>query len=370
MLEKVRFGIIGAGTIAIEGHIPAIKDTPGAELVAICRRNREKAKKLAEEFGVPEVYYDYRDLVKSKNVDAIIVATPNAYHRENTIAAAEEGKHVLCEKPMATNLKDAKEMIRVCRENKVKLQIGFNQRFFNHVEIVKKMLEENVIGEVKAFNTTYREGWDLYPVETDYRNHADLSGGACLIDLGIHKIDLVRYLLGDFKEICAEVKHSAMPAKLDDNAFLLCNLNNGITGCISSDRFSPAVDGSFSIFGTEGMIYFNAEIYSPFGPSPLSVYIKRSSEEIPDFVQEYFYPQYVGAKPEKSWINITPSNKNPYQKQIEDFCQSLLKDKEPSVSGEDGLRALEVVLAAYKSAKERRWISLPLKEDIVSLPSF
>ncbi|MCD6231421.1 Gfo/Idh/MocA family oxidoreductase, partial [Candidatus Aerophobetes bacterium] len=81
MLEKVRFGIIGAGTIAIEGHIPAIKDTSGAELVAICRRNREKAKKLAEEFGVPEVYYDYRDLVKSKNVDAIIVATPNAYHR-------------------------------------------------------------------------------------------------------------------------------------------------------------------------------------------------------------------------------------------------------------------------------------------------
>ena len=369
MEKKIRFGIIGAGTIALEGHIPAIMNTPGAELVAICRRNKEKANQLAEKFNVPEVYYSYQNLVKSKNVDAVIVATPNAYHRENTIAAAEEGKHVLCEKPMATNLEDAKEMIRACRENKVKLQVGFNQRFFNHIKIVKRLIEEKVIGEVKAFNTTYREGWDLYSVESDYRNHADLSGGACLIDLGIHKIDLVRYLLADFKEICAEVKHSVMPAKLDDNAWVLCNLNNGITGCVSSDRFSPAVDGSFSIFGTEGMVYFNAEIYSPFGPVPLSVYTKKPSGKIPGFVREYFYPNYVGSKPEKSWINITPPNQNPYQKQIEDFCQSLLKNKKPSVTGEDGLKALEIILAAYKSAKERKWVSLPLKEDIVSLPN-
>jgi len=370
MSEKVRFGIIGAGTIAIEGHIPAIKDTSNAELVAICRRNKEKVNRLAKKFNVPEVYCDYRNLIKSKNVDVVIVATPNACHKENTIYSAKEGKHVLCEKPMATNLKDAKEMTRVCKENKVKLQIGFNQRFFNHVKIVKRLIEENVIGEVKAFNATYREGWDLYPVESDYRNHADLSGGACLIDLGIHKIDLVRYLLGEIKEICAEVKHSVMPAKLDDNAFLLCNLNNGITGCVSSDRFSPAVDGSFSIFGTKGMIYFNTEIYSPFGPVPLSVYTKKSSETIPDFVREYFYPQYVESKAEKSWINITPPNQNSYQKQIEDFCQSILKDKKPSVTGQDGLKALEVVLAAYKSAKERKWINLPLKEDIVDLPDF
>ncbi len=370
MHEKVRFGIIGAGAIVRENHVPAIKKLAEAELVAICRRNKKKANELAREWQVKEVYYDYRDLVKSKNIDAVIVATPNVYHKENTVAAAKEGKHVLCEKPMATNLKDAKKMIRACRENKVKLQVGFNQRFFNHIKIVKRLVEEKVIGEVKAFNTTYRESWDLYPVESDYRNHADLSGGACLIDLGIHKIDLVRYLLGDIKEICAEVKHSAMPAKLDDNAWILCNLNNGITGCVSSDRFSPAVDGSFSIFGTEGMICFNAEIYSPFGPVPLSVYTKKPSEKIPDFVREFFYPQYVGSKPEKSWINITPSNQNPYQKQIEDFCQSILKNKEPSVTGEDGLKALEIVLAAYKSAKERKWVQLPLKEDIVSLPNF
>jgi len=370
MEKKIRFGIIGAGTIAIESHIPAIKNAAGAELVAICRRNKKKANQLAKKFNVPEVYYGYRQLIKSKNVDAVIVATPNVYHKENTVAAAEEGKHVLCEKPMATNLKDAKEMIKTCRENKVKFQIGFNQRFFNHIKIVKRLKEEKVIGEVKAFNTTYREGWDLYPVESDFRNHADLSGGACLIDLGIHKIDLVRYLLGDIKEICAQVKHSAMPAKLDDNAWILCNLNNGITGCVSSDRFSPTVDGSFSIFGTEGMVYFNAEIYPPFGPVPLSVYTKKPSRAIPNFLREHFYPQYVGSKPARSWINITPPNQDPYQKQIEDFCQSVLKDKEPSVTGEDGLKALEVVLAAYKSAKERKWINLPLKEDIVNLPNF
>ena len=151
------------------------------------------------------------------------------YHKENVKAAAKKGKHILCEKPIATNLKDAKEMIKICKENKVKLQIGFNERFFNHVKIVKRLIKENIIGEVKVFNATYREGWNLYSVESDFRNYADLSGGACLIDLGIHQIDLVRYLLGDFKEICAEIKHSVMPAKLDGNAYILCNLNNEIT---------------------------------------------------------------------------------------------------------------------------------------------
>jgi len=118
------------------------------------------------------------------------------------------------------------------------------------------------------------------------------------------------------------------------------------------------------------MICFNTEIYSPFGPTPLLVYTKKPSEKIPDFVQEYFYPQYVGSKSEKCWINIVPPNQNPYQKQIEDFCQSIMKDKDPSVSGEDGLKSLEVVLAAYKSTKERRWVSLPLKQDVVDLPNF
>lgn len=370
MEKKIGFGVIGTGTIATQEHIPAIIKAPSAELIAICRRSREKANKLARSLNVPEVYYDYRELVKSKNVDAVIVATPNAHHRDNTVAAAQEGKHVLCEKPMASTLKDAKEMVRACAQNKVKLQVGFNQRFLNHVRIAKRITEEGVLGEVLAFNTSYREGWDLYPSESDYRDHFDLSGGACLIDLGIHKIDLVRYLLGDVKEVCAEVKHSTMPAKLDDNVYLLCNLTNGATGCVSSDTFSPAVDSSFSIFGTEGTLHFNTEIYSPFGPVPLSVYTKKKSEKIPSFVREYFYPKDVGLKPERSWINIVPPNRNVYQEQLEDFCQSIFKNREPSVTGDDGLKSLEIVLAAYKSAKERKWIRLPLTEDVVSLPSF
>ena len=137
MHEKIRFGIIGAGAIARESHVPTTKKLAEAELVAICRRNKKKANELAREWQVNEVYYDYRDLVKSKNIDAVIIATPNVYHRENVIAAAEEGKHVLCEKPMATNLRDTREMVRACTKNKVKLQIGFNQRFWNQVKIAQ-----------------------------------------------------------------------------------------------------------------------------------------------------------------------------------------------------------------------------------------
>lgn len=370
MHEKVRFGIIGAGAIVRESHVPAIKKLAEAELVAICRRNKEKANRLAREWQVKEVYYDYQDLVKSKNINAVIIATPNLYHRQNTIAAAEEGKHVLCEKPMATNLKDTREMVKACTKNKVKLQIGFNQRFWNQVKIAKTLIDEGTIGEIKAFSTTYREKWDLYPSDTNYLDHFDLSGGGCLIDLGIHRIDMARFLAGEIKEVCAEIKHSVTPAKLDDNSWILCNFFNGATGCISSDKFSPAAPNETALYGTKGTIYLSTETFNPFQPVPLAIYTEKPAHEIPDIVLKYFYPTFLTDRPEKRWISIIPPKDDPYLAQLKAFCESIIEDKEPPVTGIDGVKSLEVVLASYKSAKERKWVKLPLEEEAVELPSF
>lgn len=372
MTNNIKFGIIGAGSIARFSHIPSIDKLCGAELVAICRRNKDKADELGKELGIKEIYYNYEDLLKSKNIDAVIIASPNLFHKDHVIAAAEVGKHVLCEKPLATNLKDAREIVEFCKKNKVKLQVGFNQRFWNQVKITKELLEKGCIGDVKAFYTTYREKWSLYQADTDFRDDIDQSGGACLIDMGIHRIDMMRFFMGEVKEVFAEINHSAMPAKLDDNDWLLLKFDSDITGCLSCDKFTPPVANETALYGTRGTIYLSTEIFNPFQSVPLAIYVEEFVEEVPEIIESYIYPanweDFWKGKPEKTWIPIIPPKVDPYLAQLKDFCDCIIEDGNPSIDGEDGIRSLEIVLAAYKSSKERRWVSLPLEDEVVKYP--
>lgn len=370
MREKIRLGVIGAGAIAKLSHVPAIQQVPEAELVAICRRTKEEADRLGQEWEAKEVYYDQEDLLKSKNVDAVIVATPNINHKDAVVSAAEQGKHVLCEKPLATNLKDAREMVKVCKDHNVKLQVGFNQRFWNQIIIAKSLIDKGTIGKIMGFSSSYRERWDIYPAVSDYRYHLDQSGGACIIDLAIHRIDMARFLVGDITEVYAQVKHSVISPKVDDNVWILCNFENGAVGCISSDRYSPPVDNATSLYGTEGTLCLSTETFNPFQSVPLAVYTEKSMDKIPKVVSKYFYPEFWWSKPEKSWISIIPPRDNPYVNQLKSFCSSIIQDKETQPSGEDGVKALEVVLAAYKSAREKMRVTLPLKEEIIESPNY
>ncbi|MCK4340040.1 MAG: Gfo/Idh/MocA family oxidoreductase [Candidatus Cloacimonetes bacterium] len=373
MANKIRFGIIGAGSIARFSHIPAIDKLQGAELVAICRRNKEKADELGKTIGVKEIYYDYEDLLKSKNIDAVIIASPNVFHKDHATAAAEAGKHVLCEKPIAINLKDAREIIEVCKKNKVKLQVGFNQRYWNQVKIAKDLLDEGCIGDVKSFYTTYREKWDLYQADTNFRDDINQSGGACLIDMGIHRIDMIRFFMGEISDVFAEINHSVMPTRLDDNNWLLLKSNKGAIGSLSCDKYTPPVVNETALYGTRGTMYLSTEIFNPFQPVPLAIYVEEFTREIPEIIENYVYPtkweDFWKDKPaEKTWIPITPQKVDPYLAQIKDFCECIIEDRNPSVTGEDGIRSLEIVLAAYKSSKEKRWVSLPLEEEVVGYP--
>jgi predicted dehydrogenase len=368
MSSKIRLGIIGAGSIARLGHVPAIQQMPEVELIAICRRNKEKANEYGREWGVKEIYYDYMDLVRSKNIDAVIVTTPNSNHREAVVAAANEGKHVLCDKPIATNLKDAKEMVKACKENKVKFQMGFNQRFWNQVEIAKQLVEKDTIGQVMGFTSTFKVRVADYPSDTDYRFQTELSGGSTLIDPGVHRIDMARFFMGEIKEICAVVKHSVVPQMVDDNGWILCNFSSGATGFISSDIYSPTMDNTTALYGSEGTIYISTETVNPFQSVPLAVYTEKNIDQIPDIVIKYFYPKVWWDKPKDNWISIVPPRDFPYLKQLKAFYKSITEDKEPVVTGEDGVKSLEVVLAAYKSAREKSWVTLPLKEEVVELP--
>lgn len=360
--RPVRIGLVGAGAIMRLSHAPTIQRTPGAELVAVFDRDLARAEAITQDFG-GRAYGELDALLGDPDVEAVIVATPNRYHAEAVIAAAEHGRHVLCEKPLALDVQSARRMVEACHAANVVLQVGFNQRFWAQVAIAKSLIEAGVIGAVHQFRSTYSEKSTAYPAATRYRYDLAQSGGATIIDLTIHRIDLARHLIGDFSGVFAELAHSVLPEPVDDNVWLLTRFENGARGCLSGNRYSPAIGDGTDIYGTEGTIHIASETINPFNNAPLAVYTERSAKDLPDVLREAHYPDAWWKGFEGGWISVKPPRRNPYDAQLRAFCISIREGRPAVITGEDGLRAQEVVQAAYLSMRSGGWVDLPLAAD-------
>jgi len=362
-MKEIKFGIIGTGAIFMLSHANAINKIPNAKITNVFDINHERALKCAKDWNIPKVAKSVDELLENKNIDAVIIATPNNTHCEIALKSAEARKHIFCEKPISINLQEAYQMIESCKKNKVQLQIGFNQRFWKQVEIVKELLNINFIGKIHSFRSIYSEKWDAYPATTQYRYNLEQSGGATIIDLAVHRIDLIRYLLGEYKNLVAELKNSQIPPKVDDNIHLLVNMESGSTGVISSDRFSPAIGDGTDLYGSEGAIHFATETINPFHGVPLAIYTEKKLADIPPIIRNNFYPSAWWKEFEGGWISIQPERENPYEKELLGFCENILQKKNVAVTGEDGLKALEIINAAYISKIHKKWVDLPLSKD-------
>jgi len=370
-MKEIKFGVIGTGAIFTLSHANAISKIPNAKITNIFDLNQERAQKCATDWNIEKISKSIDDLLDDKNVNAVLIATPNNTHYEIALKSAEAGKHIFCEKPISVNLKEAYEMIDSCKKNKVQLQIGFNQRFWKQVEIVKELLDINFIGKIHSFRSIYSEKWDAYPATTQYRYDLEQSGGATIIDLAIHRIDLMRFLMGEYKNVVAELKNSEIPPKVDDNVHLLINMENGSTGVISSDRYSPAIGDGTDLYGSEGAIHFATETINPFHGVPLAIYTEKKLADIPPIIRNNFYPSAWWKEFEGGWISIQPERENPYEKELTSFCENILQDKEVAVTGKDGMKALELINAAYISKIHKKWVDLPLSKDTpLDIPSY
>lgn len=368
MGSTLRVGVVGAGAIATLAHIPNLQAIDGVAVTALSDINIEHARNVAQRFNIGQCFAETEALVASPDVDAVVVCTPNHAHREAVEAAARHGKPVFVEKPLASNLRDGRAMVEACRAAGVPIQVGFNQRFWNQTEIAKQLIEDGVIGEVQSFRSIYSEGWDLYPAEnTASRYDPKISGGGTIMDLAIHRIDMARHLVGEITAVVADLRRNVIPFPVDDTVHLLVEFANGATGTISSDRFSPAVANATEIFGTEGTIYLSTETINPFQSVPLAVFTKN---ELPPILEQYFYPAQWWDKPGKTWICVTPPRDSSHFKEMAAWVDSVKNGTPPPVTGDDGLKALEVIAAAYKSQRERTWVNLPLAEDNVEMPRF
>ena len=197
MSKKLKIGIIGTGNIA-EEHISAYKKNPNVELYAFCDLDEELLKRKGEKHGVTRLFTDKNEMLKLEEIDAVSVCTWNSEHAPCTIAALNAGKHVLCEKPMAMNEKEAREMQEAAVKNNKLLMIGFVRRFGNDCTVLEDFIEKDYLGEIYYAKATYlrRDG-----NPGGWFGDKSRSGGGPLIDLGVHVIDLVRYLSGKPKPV-------------------------------------------------------------------------------------------------------------------------------------------------------------------------
>ena len=192
-MEKLRVGVIGSGGMAVH-HMKAYRTNPAVEFLAICDKNIHAAESRAKEYGVKDIYSDYRELLKRTDLDAVSIVTPNFTHAEFTQAALAEGKHVLCEKPPALNVHDTVRMVEAAKAKGKLLMFGFNGRFSEKIQCLKTYSRQGTLGDIYYVKTGYIRrcgnpgGWFATK---------ELSGGGPLIDLGVHMIDLAIYLMGN-----------------------------------------------------------------------------------------------------------------------------------------------------------------------------
>ena len=346
----VKVGIIGCGKIAQVRHIPEYLDNPNAKLTGLYDLNLQRAKELAEKYD-GKSYESVEEMLADPEIDAVSVCVANHVHAEITIAALKAGKHVLCEKPMATKLKDCQMMVDTAEQMSKKLMIGQNQRFAKAHAEAKKLIERGDIGSVLTFKTTFGHGgpetWsvDAGPQNWFFDKKRAVMGA--MADLGVHKTDLIQYLLNDtVEETTAKV--TTLDKKdsngnligVDDNAICIYKMKSGIIGTMTASwTYYGEEDNSTIIYGTEGML----KIYHD--PKYCIELIRKDGGKV-------FYD-----------IDQIQTNDNQTKSGIIDaFVESVENDTEPAVPGKSVLSAMKAIFGSLKSSELGRTVRVDEEE--------
>jgi len=324
----LRWGIIGCGDVAERKGGPAIWGVEGSELVAVMRRNAAKAEEFAKKHGAKRWYTKAEELLADPEVNAVYVATPPYLHHHYTIKAAEAGKHVMCEKPMAINVHQCREMIAACKEKRVKLMIAYYRRTYPIVQRMKQLLEEGVIGDpilVRINLAGYYNPSDPKAPE-EWRARPEFAGGGVMFDVGSHRLDVMVYLLGDVERVAAFSETLHCRYEVEDSLVLSMKLANGMHGVANFNWNIKSGSDEFEIYGTEGKV-----LARPLDRGHLEVYRGREVE-----------------------VFELPPPKVTHWGLVENFVRAV-KEGEPLICpGEEGLKTNLIMEAAYRSAREGR----------------
>lgn len=333
-MDKVKVGVIGLGWVAQVVHLPILAKLQEAEIVAVCDRDKSRARLVAEKFGIQSLYADYNQMLEKEKIDAVIVCTSTDAHKEATLAALKAGKDVLVEKPIARRYDEAVAMADAARQAKRKLMVGMNHRFRPDTMILKSFLEGQELGKVFYAKT----GW-LRKNNSDraWLTQKEKSGGGVFLDLGIVMLDMAFWMMGypDVKKVSA-THFSHTTKQVEDTSVVTITMKNGsmVNIEVSWSMFLPDDLYYCQIFGTEGTASLN----------PL-----RINKEL--------HGNYVNLAPAK----MEPPQhlfKRSYENELKHFFGAV-HDIHPVIStGDEAVQRMKIVDAIYKSVKTGREVRL------------
>ncbi|MEK6794861.1 MAG: Gfo/Idh/MocA family oxidoreductase [Spirochaetota bacterium] len=340
-MNKVSWGVIGAGGIADRRTIPGMLLSNNARLAAIMDVDEKRLAALAQKYPEAKPYPTCNDLLDDPDVDAVYIATPVFEHCKQIHAAADRGKHILIEKPIGLNANEAYAAVAYCEKKGVKFAVGLMMRYSAlHVEM-KKIITSNGIGAIVSAHAQF-SCW--YPdIPNAWRQDPALSGGGALIDLGIHSIDIIEQISGQkARSVMALTGTKSFRYKSDDSASVLLELENGAYAISESNFNIPDIVGTtpLSFFGTAGSITAERTLAQDDGGEAFlrQADPNASYDALQRTVFERGYP-------------VTAVFGNLYAKEIESFSDSILHNNPTEVSGADGVHLQKIIDAAYKSSK-------------------
>ena len=331
MIKKLNVGVIGAGAMG-RSHARVYSGMPNVELIGICDKDRRVASEIAKKYNA-KPFTDYTQI--DEKLDAVSVCVPTKLHKDTALFFIKNGVNVLVEKPIASSLEQAKILIEAAKKNNVKLMVGHVERFNPVVAEIKKRIENNELGKIYSI-ITFR--FSPFP-------HRVIDVGVT-IDLAVHDIDIVMYLNdAKIKRIYAETGQR-IHASHEDMLNALVKFENNVTGVINTNWLTPKKVRELNVTGEKGM--FIAEYLTQ------DLYFYKN-----EFAEKNFdYSKGIKSVIEGDMVKIKISNKEPLLAELEEFADCIIKGRKPMVSGEDGLKVLEIAAKMLEAAKTNKVVFL------------
>ncbi len=343
---RILWGVIGSGGIALRRTIPeGIVPAGNARLAVVYDLNQEVNRQVAERFQA-RAAATLEELLASE-VEAVYVASPVYAHREQALAAAQAGKHVLCEKPLGRDVQEAEEIVAACRRAGVRLGTGLMMRFHAQHQAALALIREGRLGR-PVYARAQLSCW-YPPIPGAWRQDPALGGGGALMDMGGHCLDLLEMFFGPAARVSCFLARAVHGYASEDGATVLLHFANGALGTVDVFFSIPdaASDNVLELYGSRGAILARGTIGQ--GSGGLMYARLGEAEGAYDAQQQRRSAQGV---------EIAPPPVNPYQAEIEEFGRALLEGREPAVSGEIGLRNQRLLAACYESARSGRVVEV------------
>jgi predicted dehydrogenase len=347
-MEEIGFGIVGCGMIA-EFHAKALQQVKGGRLVGVMSRSEEKSKKTGAQFGVPH-FTDLRNFLAVADLKVVCVTTPSGSHLEPTVAAANAGKHIICEKPLEITLDRVDKLIAACDKNKVKLGAIFQARFGEGAQTVKKAVQAGRFGRLTVCDC-YVKWWrtQKYYDDGGWRGTWKLDGGGALMNQGIHAIDLLQWLAGKPSEVAAftgTLAHQRI--EVEDTATAALKFPGGALGVIEGATSAwPGVAKRVELSGDKGSVILEDDRIT---------FWKFENETAEDDAIRKRFSQAgaIGGGASDPRAISTEG----HRMQLQDMVDAIRENREPRVAGREGRNAVEIILGVYRSAKEGKAVKL------------